>query len=549
MQLDSYLEIFTTLYGWAFANIIGEILVGTGLVVLPFALIVFSAWRDVKESGGNASGVLGFVDAVTFKLVAAMFVMSVCFATTPVTSLNNVNLSYTPTSTSDGSAPVPGSSQGGTGSGFDSAMGDAKSGSFSTAGSLAYVPAWWFTTMAISSGINNAIRSGIANAGPDIRMIEDMARNATIEDPVLLKDVQRFYSECFIPARSKYLAMARSDISAAGQAILSPDNKEYGPTDVDWIGSQLFRTEPGFYDTMRSYNPVANFPIDFARDTDYIQTPAEDGTPEAGYTNPQWGRPTCDQWWETADIGLRDRLTQSTSNWQNLLQRASNVLTWTSADAAKDSVAHLAQTKANPNFVDADRIMGNDYDVSTRVGRSAAGWVSMLGLFWKAGEASMTMTPLMFGLPMMQALVLMALYMFLPVITFLSGFNLKVMFLGAIAIFTVKFWAVMWYIAEWVDAHLINAMYPGAQGSVIMQQFTQMGDSPTYKRTLLNILLMAMFVGLPVIWSSMMAWIGVYVGKGLSEMASATGKDAQGIASKSGSIAGSIAGSVAKKGR
>ena len=41
MQLDSYLEIFTTMYGWAFANIIGEIITGTGLVIIPFAIIIF----------------------------------------------------------------------------------------------------------------------------------------------------------------------------------------------------------------------------------------------------------------------------------------------------------------------------------------------------------------------------------------------------------------------------------------------------------------------------------------------------------------------------
>ena len=540
MQLDSYLEIFTTLYGWAFANIIGEIFTGTGLVVLPFALVVFNAWRDVKESGASTDGVLAFVDAVTFKLIAAMFVMSVCFATTPVTSLNNVNLAYTPASTSDGTAPTPGSLQGGTGSGFDSAMADARTGSFSTSGSLSYVPAWWFTLMAISSGVNNGIRSGIASSGRDIRMVEDMARNVTIEDPVLLKDVQRFYSECFIPARSKYLGMAKSDISAAGQALLGPDNKEYGPTDVDWIGSRFFRTEPGFYATMRSYNPVANFAIDFSRDTDYIQNPAEEGTPEAGYTNPAWGRPTCEQWWASPEIGLRTRMVAQSSGWQSLLAGAQAAMTWSSMDQLSDSLARLAQTKANPNFVDAERIMGNDYDVATRVGRGIAGAASTLGLLWKGAEASMAMVPLMYGLPMLQALVLMALYMFLPIITFLSGFDLKVMFLGAIALFTVKFWAVMWYIAQWVDSHLIAAMYPGTQGWIIMQEFTQMANGsvpPSYKRVLLNILLMAMFVGLPIIWSAMMAWIGIRVGRELTEMAAGAEKGAQNYSSKSSSIA------------
>lgn len=49
MQLDSYLEIFTTMYGWAFANIIGEVITGTGLVIIPFAIIIFQSWREAKN--------------------------------------------------------------------------------------------------------------------------------------------------------------------------------------------------------------------------------------------------------------------------------------------------------------------------------------------------------------------------------------------------------------------------------------------------------------------------------------------------------------------
>ncbi len=66
---------------------------------------------------------------------------------------------------------------------------------------------------------------------------------------------------------------------------------------------------------------------------------------------------------------------------------------------------------------------------------------------------------------MMQALVLMGIYMFLPLVVFLSGFDLKAMFYGAVAIFTVKLWAAMWFIAQWVDARLIDSMYQAAKGT------------------------------------------------------------------------------------
>ncbi|WP_198972489.1 conjugal transfer protein TraG N-terminal domain-containing protein [Xylophilus sp. ASV27] len=514
MQLDSYLELFTTMYGWAFANIIGEILVGTGLAALPFALIVFNAWREAKEQGMGFNGALSLLESIQTRLYTALFVMSVCFATTPITSLHNVNLSYTPTRSLDSKEPQPVSLKNGTRSSYDAAMADAVSGAFSKSGNLSYVPAWWYSVMGISSGINSAFRAGLSSSTQDLRIVEDMARMATIEDPALLHELQRFYSECFIPARSQYLAMDKSTISATGKTILA-EGSAYGPTDVDWVGSQFFRTEPGFYSTNRSYNPVPGWAIDFSRDTDYIQTPAPEGTPEAGYVNPDWGRPTCKEWWESSDKGIRERLTNNTAAWRRLTEKVQNTLTFKSSNEAKDSVARLGFEKANPVFVSPERIMGNDYGNGTNLLRTITGAASTIGVANKALDASLSMVPLLNALPMIQALVLMALYLFLPLIIFLSGYDLKVMFYGTIALFTVKFWAVLWYIARWVDARLINAMYPGFSGSAIMQEITQSFSSAqpqVYKRMILNILLMFMFIGLPLMWSAILGWIGVKVG-------------------------------------
>ena len=535
MQLDSYLEIFTTMYGWAFANIIGEIITGTGLVIIPFAVIIFQGWREAKEQGLQSAGVLPLLERVQTRLIIALFVMSVCFATTPITSLHHTNLSYTPSSTVLDPSPETGTRDGGTGSGFDSAMRDASDGSMSDAGNLAYVPAWWYTTMAISSGINNAVRNGIRNSGSDIRIVEDMARNATIEDPQVLNAVQRFYSECFIPARSRYLAMNRADLSASGTSLIAPTNRDYGPTDVDWMGSQLFRTEPGFYADMRSYNPVPGFAIDFSRDTDYYNPASGLEPPHPGVVNPEWGRPTCKQWWEDSQQGVRQRMIGHSSTWTKLLTAAGSAMNWSNSDQRDDAFAKLAQAKANPSFVDQDRVMGTEYDTATTIGRIIGGGVSTIGTGMSAIVASVAMTPLITALPMMQALVLMGVYMFLPLIVFLSGFDLRVMFYGAVAIFTIKLWAAMWFIAQWVDARLISGMYPGSQGNIFLQELTHLtsGTIPQgYKRLILNILLLALFIGLPLIWTAMMGWVGINVGNKLTNLVA----EAEGQAKSSASM-------------
>ncbi|HRL52858.1 MAG: conjugal transfer protein TraG N-terminal domain-containing protein [Pseudoxanthomonas sp.] len=540
MTLDSYLEIFTTMYGWAFANIIGEVITGTGLVVLPFAIIIFNGWREAKEQGLQSSGVLPLLERVQTRLIIALFVMSVCFATTPITSLHHTNLYYTPRSTVLEPTPTTGSRDTGTGSGFDNAMKDASDGSMSPTGNLAYVPAWWYTMMAISSGVNNAVRSGLSNAGGDIRVIEDMARNATIEDPQLLSNVQRFYSECFIPARSQYLAMDKANLSGAGQGLVASTNTQYGPSDVDWMGSQLFRTEQGFYANMRSYNPVPGFAVNFARDTDYYNPASGMDPPHQGVVNPAWGRPTCKEWWEDSSIGLREQMVSHSSTWSKLGNIASSAMSWGSNDERKDSFARLAQAKASPSFIDPGQVAGTEYDLTTSIGRALGGALSTVGVAGSALVSGVAVTPLVTALPMMQALVLLGLYMFLPLVVFLSGFDLRAMFYGAVAIFTVKLWAAMWFIAQWIDARLINAMYPGASGNIFIQELTQIANGSVpqgYKRMILNVLLLALFVGLPIIWTAMMGWVGVNIGSGLSRMLTSSEAGAKQAGSTSTSFA------------
>jgi len=86
------------------------------------------------------------------------------------------------------------------------------------------------------------------------------------------------------------------------------------------------------------------------------------------------------------------------------------------------------------------------------------------------------------------------------------------MVIGAMAIFTVKFWSVLWYLAMWVDQNLIQSMYPDV--NVFLQIFANPGEHDT-KRLLLNMITTTLYLGLPLLWSGMMAWVGVNVGRSI----------------------------------
>ena len=157
------------------------------------------------------------------------------------------------------------------------------------------------------------------------------------------------------------------------------------------------------------------------------------------------------------------------------------------------------------------------------------GAVSTIGVFLTQLFSYVTINPLLNGLLMMQAIILMGMYMFLPLITFLSGYNLKVMLYGAVGIFTVKFWAILWSFTVWMDAHLVNAMYP--EGFKVTDFIRSTGND--YKLTLMAMLMMTMFLGLPALWTVMMSWIGIRMGTTLDSMVSSTSKTAEGAANRS----------------
>jgi hypothetical protein len=176
-----------------------------------------------------------------------------------------------------------------------------------------------------------------------------------------------------------------------------------------------------------------------------------------------------------------------------------------SADEVDDQLSRLATVKADPEYVDPERQIG--FARARRpISHAAQDMAGFGGTAWEAFKASASMIPLVQSLLMMQPMVLMTLYMFLTTIVIFSGYRIEVFVLGALAIFTVKFWSVMWTIARFVDDRLIEAMYPGASGNALLEAV--LSSDGTSKRMILNIVTMMMYVGIPLVWTAMTTWAG-----------------------------------------
>lgn len=64
----------------------------------------------------------------------------------------------------------------------------------------------------------------------------------------------------------------------------------------------------------------------------------------------------------------------------------------------------------------------------------------------------------------------------------------------------------------WVDQNLIPSMCPDV--NIFLQMFANPGEHD-FKRMLLNMITTGLYLGLPLLWSIMMAWAGIRAGQSL----------------------------------
>ena len=55
MNVASILELYTTGYGWAIYNLMFAVMAATGILALPFLLLVFESWRSASEGSSTVS--------------------------------------------------------------------------------------------------------------------------------------------------------------------------------------------------------------------------------------------------------------------------------------------------------------------------------------------------------------------------------------------------------------------------------------------------------------------------------------------------------------
>lgn len=458
--VQSYPELYTMLLGWSLYDQIWDVLAQSGLAYLPFIGILLRNMarpytsQETKDAGSTSLRRME-VDFIGTLLL-------IFFGVSPAFLLNPSLVSHTPL------CPVEGRSDtvhpGNTGTTYDSA--------FSVPTNEIRVPIGWYAVIALSEGMTSAANTMVACV-PNLRSMVTQANMARITDPELKQEVAQFERDCFIPARTQYLADTHTN--AATISIIHSNQSQYGNDDTEWAGSHGLTQ--AYYQNLKASQPVRGFSYNPAQD---INSDFHKDDP------PEYGTPTCDQWWGDNQNGLKVRL-------QNLMpskywNRFSSIL---ASDKTKDDL--LKRILFNHTGYDKANDMIGDFGYS-HLTAGLGEWFQQLDTYPKLYAATQ-------AAPIIQALLLLMVYAFLPLALVFTGYKPEAFVSGAVIIFSLIFWSFIWHLVSWTDTTLMNALYGNHWFS---------HQSPN--ASLVDMMTGTLIIIAPLFWFSFMGSMGVTAG-------------------------------------
>lgn len=468
MNVNSAIEIYTTVLGWFMYDGIWGVLADAGFLYIPIVVAVFRHW----STGWLMQGIEA-AEAIIRNMWLEIFVIMtvIALAGVPVFNVSSAAINHT---VACGGPTFAGRN---TGTLYDQAFAalDGKS---------AKIPIYWDSIMHLADGLNNAVVA-LVPCSPDLRTYAYRLDNVRIKEPDLRRQLELFTRDCWLKARAKFMA----------NHTKLPAN--YPPEDIDWIGSQYFQDTDGFYGnanlnlSIRASEEIPGFPYNAARDTEY----------QAGFI-PTYGRPECKDWWENSLFGLKPQLlalvdpeaiTQTNIDLRGDVQGAYNAVIRRIVEPEKTAFSRL---------INIDNY-GNPYGASAN---PLTKGVASLGV----DKELLVWFPKIYALrqaaPIGQSFILMGIYMFLPFILLFSGYSIQGLYITTVAIIGIKFLTPIWTLAVWIDNHMMEGL------GLHWFAFTFDDDQAT-SMSILNLVAMLMFVVLPFVWFMVIGWAGITVHK------------------------------------
>ena len=516
MGVSSYFEFVTVLFGWVVYDRLWAVLNDTGIVYLPFFAILL---RNMLESrrGGDDEGSAAIQSLKKSETDVVVAIVVMFLAAVPFTEVRLAEMSYVrPTldcATADriarGAEPaeVNGTS---TGTAYDAPLA-------TLSGEVGRIPIWWGFVHVVSKAVVAAGTAAIPCTGDVVRLSMSLG-NDTVEDPLLLREVADFTTDCQRPAISRMYNGGASGASFEARRHM------------DYLGSPFFLDTGGYYDILYSRRERTAFPPNPARDS--------------GLDGPH---PTCREWWRDGANGLRARLLAEID------QRTRDELVY-DADALfrgenpgasvaeledmllRKYLAHRSGERIGVSSVSYEPGVAENYRAAAATHHGALGGVihataDIVDDVLSMGAAGIGMVlqgpgniaagvAVREGMPIFLALLLMVFTAVLPFLMVFSRYEVSVLVTLTLVFFGLQFFYVLWGMAFWADNHLYEALNGAAsapksnpiQGlvSLWVQRF--------------------LYIVFPMIWLVAIGWVGVKAEAlmgGLSKMADSAARAAQ----------------------
>lgn len=495
MDVNSNINLFTTILGWQFYGVLWSVIVQTGLVFLPIFAMIISTLSEARSSGSlfsvNVDSALSSLEVKVFTLLLVLLVGAAPTAGTTVTS---------------GDFTFDGQVVGDTNTAYDDTFGASPL----VDGTTVPVPAWWLLVMRLSNGVTKAVGGTMdLQFEGAFRELEMAMQTAAIRIPQTKKNLSIFNYECYLPARSLFM---RTNDNTAG-------------IDVNYQGSEYFINEPGYYDTLRTRSMIEG--VAFNPDT----SPEYADDPGTG------GRPTCNEMWEVVSEGI---LVEAELTGVNAIMEEyfGGMGPERQAQVVR---GHIQRTDID-SFDQVDDLVNEVTEKQSLFGRISAGAAAVGGagvLTLINGITRIFTNFVIQAAPIVQAYTLMVLYMTIPLGLIVSGYSFKFLVQGAVLIFSVTFWTALWKIAAHADAMLRDTFWEN-----VVDNITSIFQDPgsMLKSSIHQFIVLMLYIMLPTLGTKMLM-------AGAGSMAGATsvaGGTAGGAAS-AGSAPGAAVGSSVKQ--
>jgi len=539
MGVGSFPELFLQYFAWGIYNVLWDVLVSLGLVYIPFGYYLFDAYTSSHEKGPNkmtANRVLKYLEMKIFMGVVVLTLLGV-----PALNLNLSEMKFNERQCTIGSL-TPSMTQkkpdgAGTGTTYDATFTITAMGSLT-----AKAPVGWMAILAIGQAVSDGVGVKVP-CSTSLKELSYEIQLNKIKDPAIKQDVADFYHGCYRQARARFDAEHPSTYTQS----------HIEANDAQWLGSEFFLSEKGYYDQMQPPDPVQGF-IPFVGDT----VERDKGIWNGQAPKPAWSKPYCKEWYEDKTKGLKTKILASIdpgwlTNAKALLAeyspfggdkaKAEKVLIRSLVDVS--DVTAMAPTYKKSDYSSTSHSFSNNGTggLDSFMG-SAAGAAAVAGTYSFNQTFYPMMVILKMALPLVQAFIIAGLIMFLPFLLIISNYGVKETLAMGALLLSIKFWPVIWLVGNWMENTLEAAILPSMTVHWYSSMMPFLREAASLNDDVLDYVIGAWYLMGPLLLSVVMSIAGMAAGariQGGLDSASSSGGGA-------GKAGGGMTGGLAKGG-